>query len=153
MHRAPIIPAVLLSLIAATTASAQVSVAGVRDLAFGFLTLGVSSTVLPGDPTKSGQWTITAPVGQRVQIRLTVPNQLLGPASATLPVSFKNGDAFVQGTWTGSAPNSFNPSGNVNFRFTNGTQAIVRLGGKITPAANQRTGAYSNTAICTITVF
>jgi hypothetical protein len=130
-----------------------VSIAGARDLTFGFLTLGVQKTVLPTDPSNSGQWTITAPVGQRIQLRLTVPNQLLGPASATLPVSFKNGDAFVQGTWTGAVANSFNPSSNVNFRFTGGTQAIVRLGGSTAPAANQRTGSYSNTAICTITVF
>jgi hypothetical protein len=130
-----------------------VSVAGVRDLAFGFLTLGVQTTVLPGDPVKSGQWTITGPVGQRIQIRLTVPNQLLGPSGATLPVSIRNGDAFVRGTWTGAVSNSFNPSANVNFQFTGGTQAIVRLGGKVTPAANQQPGPYSNTAVCTITVF
>ena len=152
MHRATI-PATLLSLIAAPAAVAQVSVTGIRDLAFGFLTLGVSSTVLPGDPVKSGQWRITAPVGQRIQVRLTVPNQLLGPSSATLPVSIDNGDAFIQGTWTGSVPNSFNPGSNVNFTFTGGTQAIIRLGGQITPAANQRPGAYTNTAVCTITVF
>lgn len=124
-----------------------------RDLAFGFLTLGVTKTVLPTDPSRSGQWTVTAPVGQHIQIRLTVPNQLLGPSGATLPVSLRNGDAFVQGTWTGAVANSFNPSANVNFRFTGGTQAIIRLGGATTPGANQRTGAYTNAAICTITVF
>lgn len=151
MHRATI--PTLLSLAVASPAAAQVSLAGVRDLAFGFLTLGVTTVVLPTDPIKSGQWTITAPVGQRIQVRLTVPNQLLGPSGATLPVTFKNGDAFVQGTWTGAVINSFNPSGNVNFRFTGGSQAIVRLGGAVTPATNQRTGAYSNTAVCTITLF
>jgi hypothetical protein len=100
MHRATI-PTALLSLFAVSTANAQVSVAGVRSLAFGFLTLGVSNGVLPTDPVKSGQWTITAPVGLRIQIRLTVPNQLLGPSGATLPVSIKNGGALRQGTWTG----------------------------------------------------
>jgi hypothetical protein len=151
MHRATV-PA-LIVLLAAPSAAAQVSVAGVRNLAFGFLTLGVQSTVPPSDPVKSGQWNLTAPVGQRIQIRLTVPNQLQGPAGATLPVSIKNGDAFVQGTWSGATPNSFNPAGNVNFRFTGGTQAILRLGGSTTPSPTQRTGAYSNTAVCTITVF
>jgi len=152
MRRA-IIPAALLSLIAIPTAAGQVSVAGVRNLAFGFLTLGVSTAVLPTDPVKSGQWTITAPVGLRIRIRLTVPNQLLGPAGATLPVSIRNGDAFVQGTWTGAGANFFNPSGNVTFQFDGGTQAIVRLGGEVTPAANQRPGGYTNTAVATITVF
>jgi hypothetical protein len=151
MHRATIL--VLLSLVAARPAASQVSVAGVRNLAFGFLTLGVTATVLPSDPIKSGQWTITAPLGQRIQIRLTVPNQLLGPSGATLPVSIKNGDAFVQGSWSGAVASAFNPSANVNFNFTGGTAAIVRLGGDTTPAANQRPGPYTNTAVCTITIF
>lgn len=151
MHRFTI--PILLSLLAARPAASQVSVAGIRNLAFGFLTLGVTTTVLPSDPVKSGQWTITAPLGQRIQVRLTVPNQLLGPSGTTLPVSFKNGDAFVQGTWSGAPANSFNPIGNVNFRFTGGTAAIVRLGGRTTPAATQHTGAYTNTALCTIIIF
>lgn len=132
---------------------AQVSVAGVRNLAFGFLSLGVPASIPPSDPVKSGQWNLTAPLGQRIQIRLTVPNQLLGPSGATLPVSIKNGDAFVQGTWSGATPDSFNPTGTVNFRFTGGTQAIIRLGGSTTPGSTQPTGAYSNTAICTIIIF
>lgn len=143
----------LLFFFAAFPATAQVSIAGVRDVAFGFLTLGVQKDILPSDPLNSGQWTITAPVGQRVQIRLTLPNQLLGPSGATLPVYFKNEDAFVQGTWTGAITTVFNPGSTLNFRFTGGTQAIVRLGGSITPATNQRTGPYTNSAICTLTIF
>ncbi len=131
--------------------TAQISVAGNRDLTFGFVPLGVTTTVLPSDPVKSGQWTVTAATGNQVQIRLTVPNQLNGPSGATMPVNFRNGDAFVQGTWTGASPDFFNPSGTKVFRFTGGTQAIVRLGGRVTPAANQRTGAYANTVVCTIT--
>ena len=30
---------------------------------------------------------------------------------------------------------------------------IVRLGGTTTPATNQRPGSYTNTALCTITIF
>jgi len=151
MHRATI--PILLCLVAPRPAIAQVSVAGTRDLAFGFLTLGVNSDVPPTDPIKSGQWNLTAPLGQRVQVRLTVPNQLNGPAGATLPLTIKNNYAFLQGTWPGAVATAFNPPGNVNFRFTGGTGAILRLGGSVTPAANQRTGAYTNSAICTITVF
>jgi hypothetical protein len=151
MRRAAV-PA-LLVIFAASPAAAQVSIVAVRDLAFGFLTPGVTRIVLPSDPVMSGQWTITAPVGERIQIRLTIPNQLLGPSGATLPVSINNPDGFVQGTWTGAAALYFNPGSTVNFRFTGGTQAIVRLGGSATPPANQRTGSYTNSAICTIIVF
>jgi hypothetical protein len=131
-------------------AVAQISVAGVRDLIFGLVPLGVTTTVLPTDPVKSGQWTLTAVTGNQVQIRLTVPNQLLGPSGATMPISFQNADAFVQGTWTGAVPNFFNPGGNQVFKFSSGAQAIIRLGGRVTPAANQRPGAYANTVVCTI---
>ena len=144
---------ILLCLVAARPAVAQVSVAGTRDLAFGFLTLGVTSDVPPIDPIKSGQWSITAPLNQRIQVRLTVPANLVGPAGATLPLTVKNNYALLQGTWPGAVGTYFNPPGNVNFRFTGGTGAILRLGGSITPAANQRTGAYTNDAIVTITVF
>lgn len=143
-------PLALLVFAAPSLAAAQISVAGVRDLVFGFVPLGVTTTVLPTDPIKSGQWTITAASGNQVQVRLTVPSQLNGPAGATLPANFRNGDAFIQGTWTGAAQNYFNPGGVVVFRFTGGTQAILRLGGRVTPAVNQRTGAYSNTAVLTI---
>jgi len=151
MRRAPL--PYLLFLIAAYPAEAQVSVAGTRNLAFGLLTLGVTSDVTPTDPIKSGQWTLTAPTDQRIQVRLTVPNQLLGPSGATLPLTIKNNYAFLQGTWSGAVAEFFNPPGNVNFKFTGGTSAILRLGGSITPAANQRPGAYTNSAIVTITVF
>ena len=150
MHRATVL--ILLGVVAARPAAAQVSVVGIRNLAFGFLTLSVTADVLPTDAVKSGQWNLTAPVGQRIQIRLTVPNQLLGPSGASLPIAIKNNYAFVQGTWTGAVATFFNPPGNVNFRFTGGTGAIIRLGGSTTPAANQPPGAYSNSAVLTITV-
>jgi hypothetical protein len=69
-----------------------------------------------------------------------------------MPVGFQNGDVFVQGRWTGAPIESFNPNATKNFRFTGGTQAIVRLGGQVVPAANQLTGPYANTVICTINI-
>jgi len=139
-------------LFTAHLAAAQVSVAGARNLAFGVVAAGVTTTVLPTDPIKSGQWTITGQIGRQVQIKLTLPTRLNGPSGATMPVNFTTGDVFVQETATGSLPNYFNPGGANVFRFTNGTQAIVRLGGRVTPAVNQRSGAYLNSALITITV-
>lgn len=146
-------PAIAL-LVSVTSAPvlAQVSVAGARDLHFGFVPLGVPTVVLPSDPSKSGQWTITAPVDTRIQIRVTVPGQLLGSAGASMPLDTGNNDVFVQGTWTGSIAEFFNPNATKNFRFTGGTQAILRLGGRVTPAGNQATGPYANTVVCTIII-
>ena len=140
----------LAAALVASPLSAQVSAAGVRDLSFGFVTAGVTTTVLPTDPSRSGEFRLTAPVGSQVQIRLTVPTRLDGPGGASMPTSFQNGDAFVQGTWTGALPNYFNPGSTAVFRFANGPQALIRLGGRVTPANNQRSGAYLNTVICTV---
>jgi hypothetical protein len=136
----------------AHAATAQVSVAGARNLDFGVVATGMTTTVLPTDPAKSGQWTITATVGRKIAIRLTLPNRLNGPSGATMTVNFMNGDTFVQEVSTGSLPDYFSPSANKNFTFTGGTQAIVRLGGRVSPVTNQRSGAYSNSALLTVTV-
>lgn len=140
----------LAAALVASPLSAQVSAAGVRDLSFGFVTAGVTTTVLPTDPSRSGEFRVTAPVGSQVQIRLTVPTRLNGPAGASMPTNFRNGDAFIQGTWTGALPSYFNPGSTGVFRFTGGPQAMIRLGGQVTPATNQRTGSYQNTVVCTI---
>ena len=134
-------------------ASAQVSIVGARDLRFGFVAPGVPTMVAPGDPVKSGQWSLTAPVGTKLQIRLTTPTQLLrSGGGGSMPVDFLNGDVFVQGSWTGAVAERFNPNATKNFQFTGGTQAILRLGGRVTPAGNQASGPYANTLICTIII-
>jgi hypothetical protein len=141
---------VVAAILAAAPLSAQVSVSGTRDLSFGFVTAGITATVLPTDASRSGEFRVTAPVGSQIQIRLTVPTRLNGPSGASMPTSFRNGDAFVTGTWTGALPSYFNPSGTAVFRFSNGPQAMVRLGGQVTPATNQQTGSYQNTVVCTV---
>ena len=150
MNRAVPLVLTLLAL-SSTPAAGQTVASGVRDLAFGTLPIGVTTIVLPTDPVKSGQWNMTSPVGSRVFFRLTLPSQLNGPAGATMPVDFRNGDAFILEVAAGAQPDYFNPGGNVNHRFTGSNQAIIRLGGRATPAPGQRSGAYSNTAILTIT--
>lgn len=142
----------LLCLLGAPPLAAQVALVGTRDLKFGAVALGVTTTVTPADPTRSGQFTITGRAGMRIQFRLTLPNRLNGPSGATMPVSFSSGDAFIQETITGSLPDYFNPGATKVFRFTTGTQAVVRLGGRVTPGASQPAGAYSNTVLATATV-
>ncbi|MEK7381513.1 MAG: hypothetical protein AAB075_10920, partial [Gemmatimonadota bacterium] len=151
MNRAPPLVLALLAL-SVVPAQGQTSVSGIRDLAFGALPVGITTTILPTDPVKSGQWNMTSPVGSRVFFRLTLPSQLNGPAGATMPVDFRNGDAFILEVAAGAQPDYFNPGGNVNHRFIGSNQAIIRLGGRATPALGQRRGAYSNTVILTISL-
>jgi len=135
----------------ARSAHAQISVAGVRDLAFGSVAAGITTIVLPTDPIRSGQATITASLGNQVQIKLTLPTRLNGPSGATMPVSFSTGDVFVQENSTGSLPDYFNPGGAKVFKFSRGTQAFIRIGGRVTPAVGQRSGPYGNSALITVT--
>jgi hypothetical protein len=143
----------LAALTAAPSAAAQVSVAPIRDLAFGPVIVGIPSTVGPNHPTRSGQFRITAPVGSKVQIRLTLPGQLAGPAGAQLPISFSSNDAIAVGGWPGATPNTFNPKATRNLQFTGGTIYNVFVGGTVSPAANQRQGNYAATITLTLTNF
>jgi hypothetical protein len=140
------------ALFAAPAAAAQVTVTPIRDLAFGAVIVGVPSTVAPNHPTRSGQFQITAPAGTRVQVRLTLPNQLNGPAGAQLPINFSNNDAMYVGTAPGSVPTTFNPKATRNLQFVGTPGYNVFVGGTVSPAANQRQGNYANTITITVNI-
>lgn len=148
----PISRVLFLCLVCARPAAAQLSLAGVRDLDFGPVARGITAVVPPVDAIRSGQFTITGSAGMQVQFRLTLPNHLNGPSGATMPITFGAGDAFIQETLTGSVPDYFNPGATKVFRFTTGSQAVVRLGGRIAPGASQQSGAYGNTVLATVTL-
>ena len=85
-------------------AAAQVSVAGIRDLAFGPVIIGIPSSVAPSDAVRSGQYRFTAPAGSRVRIDFDLPSQLNGPGSAKLTIKFGKTDAIIVGNAPGSVP-------------------------------------------------
>ena len=133
---------------------AQVSVVPIRDLRFGIVIRGVPNSVSPADPVKSGQWYFSTPgIGSRVRVQFTLPTQLNGPSGATLPISFGTTDAILRGTAGSSVNVILNPNVTTTLTATTSKDANVWIGGRVTPAALQVTGAYSNTIILTITVF
>jgi hypothetical protein len=136
----------------ASPATAQVTVSGVRNLAFGAVMRGVASQVLPSDAVKSGKFQLQSTNGNRVRLQFTLPNQLNGPAGTTLTISFGATDA----TATGNAGNSnlvtFNPNTPQNLTIVPSTAIVVFLGGTVSPAANQAVGAYANTITITVTL-
>jgi hypothetical protein len=140
------------ALFAVRSAAAQITVLPVRDLAFGPVIVGVPTSIGPSHPTRSGQFRITAPLDTRIQIRLTLPNQLGGPAGAQLPIDFANNDAIVVGTGAGSVPSTFNPKATLVLRTTSATTNLF-IGGKVTPAASQAQGNYTATITLTVTNF
>ena len=144
---------VLLLLLAAIAdpAAAQISVAPIRDLAFGPVIVGVPSHVPPSHPTRSGQFRFTAPVNSKVRLRFTLPSRLDGPAGATLPISFDNNDAIARGTAPNSTPETFNPKGASVQMIVPSPIVNVWIGGTVAPAGNQARGNYTGTIIFTVT--
>ena len=130
---------------------AQLSVRADRDLDFGTVTAGVAKTVVPTDAVKSGQWTVTASVGNQIKFELALPATLREIAStATMAVSFGGGTAFLQET--GGTADPFNSAGKLTHRFSVSATGLVRLGGTVSPTAGQAMGTYQNTVILTITI-
>ncbi|MGH7704182.1 MAG: hypothetical protein ACREMO_13895 [Gemmatimonadales bacterium] len=142
-----------LLLAGASPLSAQLQVNAIRSLAFGTVIPGVASSVSPSDPVKSGQLQIKSATGRTVLIVFTLPTMLNGPAGATMPISFGASDAIAVGASTNNIPVTFDPR--VPFIITPVSpppRMNIFLGGKVTPATNQRAGSYSNTIVMTVTL-
>jgi hypothetical protein len=136
-------------LAAAPPAAAQITVTGIRNLAFGPVIRGVATHVLPSDAVKSGQFQFVTAIGNRVRLQFTLPTRLNGPAGATMPISFGTTDGIAVGK---AAPVTFNPNTAQTFSIVSSTTINVFIGGTVTPAAAQALGAYTNTITLTVTV-
>lgn len=134
----------------ASPANAQITVSGVRALAFGAVMGGIASQVMPSDAVKSGMFQLQSSNGNRARMQLTLPNRLNGPAGATLPISFGATDATATGNAGNSNPVTFNPNTPQNLTIVPSTPIVLFLGGTVSPAANQAVGAYANTITLTV---
>lgn len=139
---------------ASRPATAQVSVAGIRDLAFGPVIVGIPSTVAPSDAVRSGQYRFTAPAAARVRIDFDLPSQLNGPSGAKLQIRFGKTDAVIVGNAAGSVPIALDPNPKANQKFDMGTNtaANIFLGGTVNPATTQAPGSYVATIVLTVTI-
>ncbi len=144
--------AALVLLASAVPASAQVTVSGIRNLAFGPVIRGVATHVLPSDAIKSGQFRFITAIGNRVRLQFTLPTRLNGPAGATLPISFNTTDGIAVGSGATSVPVTFNPNTAQTYNIVTSTTINVFIGGTVTPAAAQAIGAYTNTITLTVTI-
>ncbi|HEY8256040.1 MAG TPA: hypothetical protein VIG08_00120 [Gemmatimonadales bacterium] len=139
-------------LAAASPAAAQITVTGIRNLAFGPVIRGVATHVFPNDAVKSGQFRFVTAIGNTVRLNFTLPNRLNGPSGATMPISFGTTDAFALGSGPTSVPVTFNPNNTQTFNIVTSTTINVFIGATVTPAAAQTLGAYSNTITFTVIV-
>jgi hypothetical protein len=139
-------------LAAATPAAAQVTVSGIRNLAFGPVIRGVATHVFPNDAVKSGQFRFITAIGSRVRLQFTLPTRLNGPAGARLNISFSTTDGIAVGSASNSVPVTFNPNQAQTFNIVTSTTINVFLGGTVSPTANQAFGSYTNTVTLTVTL-
>jgi uncharacterized protein DUF4402 len=148
-------PLLVLAALLATSrpAGAQITVTPVRDLAFGPVIVGVPTQIGPSHPVRSGQFRVTTVPLVRVRLRFTLPNQLDGPAGATMPISFSNNDALHVGSAPNSVPETFNPKATRNVQITTDPTLFVFIGGTVSPAANQAQGNYAGTITLTVNIF
>ena len=131
---------------------AQLTVVGLRNLAFGAVIQGVPSAVAPNDPVKSGQYEFIVAIGSRVRLQFTLPTRLNGPAGAQLTITFRTTDGIALGQGPTSVPVTFNPNVAQTFNIVSSNRIWVFLGGRVSPTAGQTTGNYTNTVTLTVTV-
>jgi hypothetical protein len=139
-------------LLPARSLSAQLQAVGVRNLSFGNLIPGVTTTIAPTHPVSSGEYDIQVPIGTRLRLDFVLPTQLNGPGGATIPTNFQNNDAYLIETGPGAVPQNQNPKSMKPYTMTYGNRLLIFLGGQVLPAGNQATGAYSNTVTLTVTI-
>lgn len=129
-----------------TPAHAQgLQVVGDQDLNFGELLTGIPTTVTRTDALNSGQIIIRGPRGTDIEVTLLLPNDLVGPGGATIPVSFPPGSAgfapfffiFFQQAFDPNVPNTFS----IGFFG----QVAIYLGGTATAPLQSPAGVYSST--------
>lgn len=135
--------------------SGPITVTPLRDLTFGTVPRGVSTTVTP-DAANAGEWEVIGTANAFVNITFVLPTVLTNIQAApgsTMPIAFLN----TSGRWRRanndpSGGNTFNPAVGATGRLgppPNPTMYIW-LGGQVSPAANAKPGIYTGTVVVTL---
>jgi hypothetical protein len=122
------------------TVISQIAVNGDRDLEFGTLVPGFARTI-EANNSASGRFAITGGGNFEVSLDFDLPSNLDGPSGATMPITF-GANAAGWGTTSAVVSGTFDPGGVTN-RNLSGGELWVFIGGTVTPAAGQASGAYA----------
>ena len=130
-------------------AEASGQVVRMRDLSFGTILSGTTSSVSKTSPN-SAQWRFTGLFALGGSFVLTLPTTLTGPGTA-IALTFSTTDGQRSTTNNPTTGTSFNPnvSQSVSALF-NGT-VYVWLGASVSPPINQQAGTYTATVVLTTT--
>lgn len=137
---------------ASRSVAAQITVRGVRGLAFGTVVPGIPGQVLRTDPVKSGQFEIQGPFLTFIRLTFTLPTVLNGPLGATMPLSFAANDAGYSISNAIGNQTAFNPAQSYQSLIWIGGRSGVWLGGRVAPIAGQRAGNYTGTVVLSVVV-
>ena len=130
-------------------AEAGGQVVAMRDLAFGTILSGTTTTVSKTSAS-SAQWRFTGLFVLGGSFVLTLPTTLTGPGTA-IPISFSTTDGQRNTANNPSTGTSFNPHNSQSVAaLFNGT-VYVWLGASVSPPVNQIPGTYSGTVVLTVT--
>ena len=129
----------------------QIQVTGLRDLRFGTLFPGIPERVLPTDAGRAGRFRIRGPRNMEIVMTFTLPAVMVGPGTATMPLSYAANDAIYQPRGGGAPPPvAFDPTVPFINRLPNNRRARVFLGATATPSFSQTAGDYTAAVVLTV---
>ena len=137
-------------------AAQQNGVTGIRDLAFGTVFPGLPSVVSRTDAVNSGRFDLSGKKSRDVQLTFGLPAVMTGPLSATMPLAFGADDAGYSPTQSvGNQTVTWDPrtSQTLTLPNTANPKVSIFLGGRVSPAVNQRAGGYTGTVILNVVFF
>lgn len=139
----------------AVVVNATMTVAALRDLAFGTVIKGVATTVLPTAPT-AGAFQVTGSPNAFVTIAFTLPTELTNiqalPGS-TMPISFSATSArWNRATNNVAAGTAFDPASGTVGRLgpPPNPNLYIWLGGTVNPALTAKPGIYQGTVVVSL---
>jgi hypothetical protein len=145
--------------LATATVLAGLQVTAIQALQFGNVFQGIAKTMGKADDDSSGIFDITGAPSAGLSIYLTMPDYLALPdGSDRLVSTFSTTDCNVDSTVV--TPSVFTPADGwvdqnprslpLTLRIGSGGQTRIYLGGKVSPAVNQRAGNYSGDIVCSV---
>jgi hypothetical protein len=155
MHIRPLSPLLALALLGVAPLPAQrpITVQGVRSLTFGAVLPGVPRVISRTDAANSGQYNITGVLNHRVQLSFTLPNQMTGPAGATMPILFAGNDAGYSQSQAIGSQVAFDPKQPFVAALNGRGRGSVFVGATARPAPTQRAGSYTATLTLNVVYF
>ncbi len=118
----------------------------VNDLLFGSVTAGTPTTVAEVD---GARFTMTGEPSFPVNVSFALPGTLLGPAAATIPITFSTTDGLLWAPFP-TTFTTFNPNAVFNTNM-DGTGALeIGIRGTVSPPALTVSGVYTGTITITV---